>query len=84
MEDALGLSGPAERKPGAKMRIAVPILPHISNFDDLDPLDMEPDVELIRVRPGETIPADCRIDPAVRLEIHYRRPCRAEECWPGH
>ena len=60
-EDALGLSSPAERKPGAKIRIAVPILPHISNFDDLDPLDMEPDVELIRVRPGETIPADCRL-----------------------
>jgi adenosylcobyric acid synthase len=60
-EDALGLSGPTERKPGAKVRIAVPILPHISNFDDLDPLDMEPDVELIRVRPGEAIPADCRL-----------------------
>ncbi|UXS40543.1 cobyric acid synthase [Agrobacterium tumefaciens] len=60
-EDALGLSGPAERKPDAKIRIAVPILPNISNFDDLDPLDMEPDVELIRVRPGETIPADCRL-----------------------
>ncbi|WP_332303759.1 cobyric acid synthase [Rhizobium sp. GR12] len=60
-EDALGLSGPAQQKSGAKIRIAVPILPHISNFDDLDPLDMEPDVELIRVRPGETIPADCRL-----------------------
>ncbi len=60
-EDALGLSGPAERKPGAKIRIAVPILPHISNFDDLDPLDMEPEVELIRVRPGDTIPADCQL-----------------------
>ncbi|MBP8938058.1 cobyric acid synthase [Agrobacterium genomosp. 3 str. CIP 111-78] len=60
-EDALGVSGPAQRKPGAKIRIAVPILPHISNFDDLDPLDMEPDVELIRIRPGETIPADCRL-----------------------
>jgi adenosylcobyric acid synthase len=60
-EDALGLSGPAQHKPGAKIRIAVPILPHISNFDDLDPLNMEPDVELIRVRPGETIPADCRL-----------------------
>ncbi|MGV2066122.1 cobyric acid synthase [Agrobacterium sp. 22-226-1] len=60
-EDALGLSGPAERKPDAKIRIAVPILPHISNFDDLDPLDMEPDIELIRVRAGETIPADCRL-----------------------
>ncbi len=60
-EDALGLSGPATQKPGAKIRIAVPILPHISNFDDLDPLDMEDTVELVRVRPGQTIPADCAL-----------------------
>jgi adenosylcobyric acid synthase len=60
-EDALGLSGPATQKRGAKIRIAVPILPHISNFDDLDPLDMEETVELIRVRPGQTIPADCAL-----------------------
>ncbi|MGQ8630510.1 cobyric acid synthase [Agrobacterium sp. DKPNP3] len=60
-EDALGLSGPTELKQDAKIRIAVPILPHISNFDDLDPLDMEADVELIRIRPGETIPADCQL-----------------------
>lgn len=60
-EDALGLTGPDECKPGAKIRIAVPILPHISNFDDLDPLDLEPDVELVRVRPGEVIPGDCAL-----------------------
>lgn len=60
-EDALGLSGPATQKRGAKIRIAVPILPHISNFDDLDPLDMEETVELVRVRPGQTIPADCAL-----------------------
>ncbi|MCZ7487289.1 cobyric acid synthase [Rhizobium rhizogenes] len=60
-EDALGLSGPGQQKPGAKIRITVPILPHISNFDDLDPLDMEPHVELIRIRPGETIPTDCQL-----------------------
>lgn len=58
-EDALGLSQSFARKPGAKIRIAVPILPHISNFDDLDPLEVEPDVELIRVRRGEAIPGDC-------------------------
>ena len=58
-EDALGLAGPAEARPGARLRIAVPVLPHISNFDDLDPLAAEPDVELIRVRPGEVIPGDC-------------------------
>ena len=60
-EDALGLCGPQESKPGARLRIAVPILPHISNFDDLDPLAAEPDVELIRVRPGEVIPGDCSL-----------------------
>jgi adenosylcobyric acid synthase len=60
-EDALGLNGPAPQKTGASIRIAVPILPHISNFDDLDPLDMEPDVEVLRVRPGEAIPGDCQL-----------------------
>ncbi|MBP2562967.1 adenosylcobyric acid synthase [Neorhizobium galegae] len=58
-EDALGLNAPSVRKVGAKIRIAVPILPHISNFDDLDPLEAEPDVDLIRVRPGQVIPGDC-------------------------
>ncbi|WJR69015.1 cobyric acid synthase [Neorhizobium sp. CSC1952] len=58
-EDALGLNGPSALKTGAKIRIAVPILPHISNFDDLDPLEAEPDVELVRVRAGQAIPGDC-------------------------
>ena len=60
-EDALGLTAPVQHKPGAKIRIAVPILPHISNFDDLDPLEAEPDVELIRVRQRDVIPADCAL-----------------------
>lgn len=60
-EDALGLTAPGQRKPGAKIRIAVPILPHISNFDDLDPLEAEPDVELLRIRPGDAIPGDCAL-----------------------
>ncbi|OYZ97239.1 MAG: cobyric acid synthase CobQ, partial [Rhizobiales bacterium 17-65-6] len=45
-------------KPHAKVRIAVPILPHVSNFDDLDPLDAEPAVEVVRLRPGESLPVD--------------------------
>ncbi len=57
-EDALALeqSGPA--KPNARLRIAVPILPHIANFDDLDPLEAEPAVDLKRVRPGAALPGD--------------------------
>ncbi|MCG6115620.1 MAG: cobyric acid synthase [Mesorhizobium sp.] len=58
-EDALALSyGNASGRKGGRVKVAVPILPHISNFDDLDPLDAEPDVELIRVRPGEALPGD--------------------------
>lgn len=60
-EDALALTGVSPLKPGAKIRIAVPVLPHISNFDDLDPLEAEPDVEIVRVRPGQAIPGDCAL-----------------------
>jgi adenosylcobyric acid synthase len=48
-----GTSGSEKR-----VRIAVPILPHIANFDDLDPLDAEPAVEVVRVRRGDPIPGD--------------------------
>ena len=57
-EDALALDGARPAKLGAQVKIAVPVLPHISNFDDLDPLDAEPAVELIRVRPGGALPGD--------------------------
>jgi adenosylcobyric acid synthase len=57
-EDALALDGARPSKPSARVRIAVPILPHIANFDDLDPLDAEPAVELVRVKPGSALPGD--------------------------
>jgi adenosylcobyric acid synthase len=57
-EDALALEHARSAKSSARVRIAVPILPHIANFDDLDPLDAEPDVELVRVRPGMALPGD--------------------------
>ena len=61
-EDALALSqaGPCHAAAGA-IRIAVPILPHIANFDDLDPLAAEPGVELVRVRPGTALPGDAAL-----------------------
>jgi adenosylcobyric acid synthase len=46
-------------KPGARIRIVVPVLPCIANFDDLDPLAAEPDVDVVLVRPGEAFPAPC-------------------------
>ncbi|WP_173978427.1 cobyric acid synthase [Magnetospirillum sp. UT-4] len=40
------------------LRIAVPRLSRIANFDDFDPLAAEPDVRLSFVAPGSPIPAD--------------------------
>ncbi len=65
-EDALALSRPdaptpEAPTPGGPIRIAVPILPHIANFDDLDPLSAEPQVDLVRVHPGTALPGDARL-----------------------
>jgi adenosylcobyric acid synthase len=57
-EDALALDLARPHKPNARIRIAVPILPHIANFDDLDPLEAEPAVDLVRVRSGAALPGD--------------------------
>jgi adenosylcobyric acid synthase len=57
-EDALGLGD--ARKVG-KRKIAFLALSRIANFDDLDPLKLEPEVDLLMVRPGEAIPGDCAL-----------------------
>ncbi len=46
---------------GGRIRIAVPLLPRIANFDDLDPLRAEPAVELVMVRPGQPLPRDAAL-----------------------
>jgi adenosylcobyric acid synthase len=57
-EDALALDAAMPAKPKGRIRIAVPILPHIANFDDLDPLEAEPAIDLARVWPGAALPGD--------------------------
>jgi len=57
-EDALALDHAKERRHDAKLKIAVPILPQIANFDDLDPLEAEANVDLVRVHPGTALPGD--------------------------
>ncbi|MEH2534268.1 adenosylcobyric acid synthase [Bradyrhizobium sp. AZCC 1588] len=57
-EDALGLG--EARKPG-QCKIAFLALSRIANFDDLDPLKLEPGIDLVMVRPGEAIPGDARL-----------------------
>jgi len=46
---------------GQPLKIAVPILPRIANFDDLDPLRAEPGVEIVMVRPGCPLPRDAAL-----------------------
>ncbi|MDF2983191.1 MAG: cobyric acid synthase CobQ [Devosia sp.] len=54
-EDALALE--EQQAPGqGGYRIVVPRLPRISNFDDLDPLRLEPGVSLEIVQPGRPLP----------------------------
>ncbi len=43
---------------GRRLRIAVPHLPRIANFDDLDPLTAEPEVDLALVGRGAPLPPD--------------------------
>jgi adenosylcobyric acid synthase len=58
-EDAVCLQKPGrERRGSGKRMVACPVLPRIANFDDLDPLRAEADVELVMVGPGQPIPAE--------------------------
>ena len=58
-EDAVALdrgrAGPGKER---QIKVAVPRLPRIANFDDLDPLIAEPDVHVVFVGPGDPLPGD--------------------------
>ncbi|MEY8843211.1 cobyric acid synthase CobQ, partial [Cribrihabitans sp. XS_ASV171] len=43
---------------GGRIKIAVPQLARMANFDDLDPLSAEPDVSVVIVPPGTALPGD--------------------------
>lgn len=44
------------QKEGELLRVAVPVLPRISNHTDFDPLRLHPQVDLQFIGPGQTIP----------------------------
>jgi adenosylcobyric acid synthase len=54
-EDVMALDGPQATGSG-QFVIAVPRLPRIANFDDLDPLRAEPGVSVVIVEPGNPLP----------------------------
>jgi adenosylcobyric acid synthase len=56
-EDAVALSR-AETVEGRAIKVAVPQLARIANFDDFDPLIAEPDVAVDFVAPGRALPGD--------------------------
>jgi adenosylcobyric acid synthase len=55
-EDAYDLVERRVTHSNGRVRVAVPLLPHIANFDDLDPLAAEPDVEVVMVKQGHPLP----------------------------
>ena len=78
-EDALALDRmPAPRRAG-RFRIAVPRLPRIANFDDLDPLRAEPDVDVELVPPGRPLPlCDLVLLPGSKATLADLAALRAE------
>ncbi len=68
-EDAFGLAK-LDARPDGAVTIAVPMLARIANFDDFDPLRLEPGVRLVFVRAGEPLPvADLVILPGSKATI---------------
>lgn len=59
-EDAVILEKPQPEgvQSQSSVRVAVPMLSRIANFDDMDPLRFEPNVDVGFVPPGKPIPAD--------------------------
>ena len=57
-EDAVVLERATAPGAGRRVRIAVPMLSRIANFDDFDPLRHEPGVDFGFVPPGQALPGD--------------------------
>jgi adenosylcobyric acid synthase len=56
---------------GGSITVAVPRLAHIANFDDLDPLRLEPALNIVMIQPGDPLPgnADLVILPGSKATI---------------
>jgi len=78
-EDAYEVGERRHRHSNGKIRIAVPLLPRIANFDDFDPLGAEPDVDVVMVKPGSPLPVcDLIVLPGSKATIADLASLRAE------
>ncbi len=59
-EDSVGLERSSTSTSGS-IKIAIPVISRIANFDDFDALEAEPDVNLVMVKPGTAIPGDAHL-----------------------
>ncbi|GBR22766.1 cobyric acid synthase [Acetobacter orleanensis] len=67
------------KRPESPLRIAVPLLPMIANFDDLDPLCSEPGVLILPVPCGERLPeCDLVLLPGSKATLTDLATLRAE------
>ncbi len=58
-EDILDLSSKADVKgTDSAVKVSVPVLKRISNFDDIDPLVLDPQINVTLLEQGEPVPAD--------------------------
>ncbi len=57
-EDMMDIASRTPEHGGGACKIAVPQLPRMANFDDLDPLAAEPSVTVEIVPPGRALPGD--------------------------
>ena len=82
-EDAADLAPTSPTTPRqGRLRIAIPLLPHIANFDDLDPLRAEHDVQFLpldRPLPGDI---DLVILPGSKSTLHDLAALRSAG-WPA-
>jgi adenosylcobyric acid synthase len=79
-EDAVQLEHARAGRSSATVKIAIPHLPHIANFDDFDPLQFEPEVQLEFIAAGRPLPLDAQliILPGSKATIADLEFCRAQ------
>ncbi|WP_432431428.1 cobyric acid synthase [Rhodomicrobium vannielii] len=57
-EDSVGILSAGSRDAEGRLKIVVPVISRIANFDDLDPLKLEPGVAIHFATPGAPLPRD--------------------------